>query len=176
MRTKLEENCNLNEALHRSVMVMRTTVHSKTKETPFERHYGRKPRTEPTSYLNLPTGIYKYISAQHETLQVNSSIMEKRYDQLIMKTPRRLKCDVSNQFQYNFLKKDKNKFQSEYQTKPKKTVAGTEHTITANTNLSVPNSFRNPLSPRGENKRGMDGKFFQMSLPSLDTEEDEEEV
>ena len=55
MRTNLEDKCNLNDALYQSLMVMRMTIHSKTKETPFERHYGRKPRTELTSYLNLPT-------------------------------------------------------------------------------------------------------------------------
>ena len=33
----------------------------------------------------------------------------------------------------------------------------------------------NPLSRRVENKRVMDGQFIQMSLPLLDTEEDEEE-
>ena len=55
MKTNLEDNCNLNEALHRSLTIMRTKVDSKLKETPFERQYGRKPRTEVTNYLNLPT-------------------------------------------------------------------------------------------------------------------------
>ena len=51
MRTNLGDNCNLNEALYRSLMLMRKTVHSKTKESPFEQHYGRKPRSELTNYL-----------------------------------------------------------------------------------------------------------------------------
>ena len=55
MRTNFQDNCNLNEAPYQALMVMRMTVHSKTKESPFERHYGRKPRTELTNYLNLPT-------------------------------------------------------------------------------------------------------------------------
>ena len=55
MRTNLEDKCNLNDALYQSLMVMRMTIPSKTKETPFERHYDRKPRTELTSYLDLPT-------------------------------------------------------------------------------------------------------------------------
>ena len=96
MRTNLQDKCNLNEALYQALMVMRMTVHSKTKESPFERHYGRKPRTELTNYLNLPTGNNEYISAQPETLQVYSFNNGKGgYDQLIMKTPRKLKCDVS---------------------------------------------------------------------------------
>ena len=71
MRTNLEDNCNLNEALYRSLMVMRTTIHSKIKKSPFERHYGSKPGTELTSYLNLATDN-EFISAQLETLQVYS--------------------------------------------------------------------------------------------------------
>ena len=88
MRTNLEDNCNLNEALYLSVMVMRMTVHSKTKESPCERHYGRKPRTELNKYLNLPTDQIDFISAQPETLQVYSFNNGRGgYDQLIMKTP-----------------------------------------------------------------------------------------
>ena len=73
---------------------------------------------------------------------------------------------------------------SEYQTKPQTAVAGTKHTIITDTNKifhrklvskPLPNSFQNPLSHRGENKRGMDGRFIQMSLPSLDTKEDDDE-
>ena len=60
--SKFEDNCILNEALWRSLLAMLTTVHSKIKETPFERHYGRKPRTELINYLNVPTDNYKHIS------------------------------------------------------------------------------------------------------------------
>ena len=108
---------------------MRKTIHSKTKESPFESHYGGKPRTELTNYLNLPTGNNESISAQPETFQVYSFNNGKGgYDQLIMKTPRKLKCDVSYNFPYKFLEKrqTKNKLESEYQTKPQTEVAGTK--------------------------------------------------
>ena len=36
MRTNLQDKCNLNDPLYQSPMVMRMTIHSKTKETPFE--------------------------------------------------------------------------------------------------------------------------------------------
>ena len=72
MRTNLEDKCNLNDALYQSLMEMRMTIHSKTKETPCERHYCRKPRTDVTSYLDLPTDKKDYVSAQPETLQVYS--------------------------------------------------------------------------------------------------------
>ena len=166
MRTNLEDNCNLNEALYRSLLVMRTTIHSKIKESSFERHYGRKPRTELTNYLNLPTDNNDFISPQPETLQVYSSNNGRGgYDQLIMKTLRKLKCDVSNNFPYNFLetKQNKNKFESEYQSEPQTAVAGTKHTITTDTNRilhrklvskHLPNSFQNPLSRRGKTGEG----------------------
>ena len=49
------------------------------------------------------------VSAQLETLQVYSfNNGQGGYDQLIMKTPRKLKCDISNNLPYKFLEK-KNK-------------------------------------------------------------------
>ena len=56
-------------------------------------------------------------------------------------------------------KRNKNKFESEYDTNPQIAVAGTKHTITTDTNKVIhkkriskplPNSFQNPLSRRGE--------------------------
>ena len=41
MRANSWDGCTINEALSRSLNVMRTTVHSSNKETPFKRHYGR---------------------------------------------------------------------------------------------------------------------------------------
>ena len=108
MKANLEDKCTVSGALSRSLNVMRTTIHSGMKETPFERHYGRKPRTEITSYLNIPTNV----SARPETLQVYSfNNGDGEYDHLIMKAPRKLKCDVnvSNKFPYQFLEKKKTK-------------------------------------------------------------------
>ena len=102
-----------------------------------------------------------------------------------MKAPRKLKCDVSNIFLYRFLEKkkqNKNKFESNYETKTQTAVAGTNHTITTDTNKiihrkliskSLPNSFHNLLSRRGENRRGPDGKFATQKSPP--TEEDTED-
>ena len=51
LQTKLEKKYSIPKALSRSLNVMRTTVQSSIKETPFERHYSRKPRTEIHNYL-----------------------------------------------------------------------------------------------------------------------------
>ena len=80
-------------------------------------------------------------------------------------------------------KQNKNKFESEYDTNPQIAAAGTKHTITTDKNKMIhkkriskplPNSFQNPLSRRGENRRGMDGRFVQTSI-QLGSEDDEEE-
>ena len=147
------------------------TVHSSIKETPFERHYGRNPRTEIHNYLNVsPNKQYK-ISARPETLQVYSFTNGiGTYDQLVMKTPRKLKEDVSNKFPYFFLerKQNRDKFESMYKNEPQMAVAGTKHTIITDTNKiihrkrsSKPLSqiYQNPLSRRRENPRGKDGRF-----------------
>ena len=190
--SNLEDYCTVSEALSRSLNVMRTTIHSSINETLFERHYGRKPRTEITSYLYIPTDINEIVSARLETLKVYSfNNGDGEYDQLIMKAPRKLKCDVSNKFPYQFLEKkkqNKNKFESNYEAKPQTDIAGTKHIITTDTNKIIhqkllrnplPNAFQNPLSRRGENRRGPDGKFAQKSAPQVeeeDTEEGPEEI
>ena len=82
MKTKLVDNCNFNETPTRSLTVMRTTVHSKTKETPFERHYGRKPRTELLCYLILPSNV---VLVKPEALQIYSfASKDGDFDQLVM--------------------------------------------------------------------------------------------
>ena len=106
-----------------------------------------------------------------------------------MKTPRRLKCDVNNNFKYKFLEKKQNNNKFESKTIPQTAVAGTKHTISTDTNEIIgrkliskplPNSFQNPLSRRGDNTRGSDGRFTQQTtfLPintSAEEEEEEEE-
>ena len=103
LRTNLEEGYNINEA---SLNIMRTTVHSSIKETPFERHYGRKPRTEIHNYLIISPNKHYNVSARPETLQVYTFTNGNgAYHQLVMKAPRKLKEDVSNKFPYLFFEK-----------------------------------------------------------------------
>ena len=137
LRTNLEEGCNINEALSRSLNVMRTTVHSTMKETPFERHYGRKPRTEIHNHLNMSPNKHYNVSARPETLQgYTFTNGNGAYDQLVMKAPRKLKEDVSNKFPYLFFEKKQSneKIESAYENKPQTAVAGTKHTIKTDKN------------------------------------------
>ena len=51
MLTKLEEGTDLTESVNRALRVMRFTIHTRLKRTPFELHHGRKPRTELTNIV-----------------------------------------------------------------------------------------------------------------------------
>ena len=42
----LEDNQNLRESVNRALYVLRFTIHSETKKTPFELQFGRTPRTK----------------------------------------------------------------------------------------------------------------------------------
>ena len=51
MLTNLAEGIELNESINRALRVMRFTIHTGLKRTPFELHHGRKPRTELTNVV-----------------------------------------------------------------------------------------------------------------------------
>ena len=51
INTNLEENICLTECVTRALNVMRKTIHTGMKITPFELHHGRKPRTELTNVI-----------------------------------------------------------------------------------------------------------------------------
>ena len=51
MLTNLEEGTDLTESVNRALRVMRFTIHTGLKRTPFELHHGRKPRTELTNIV-----------------------------------------------------------------------------------------------------------------------------
>ena len=46
-----EDGNNLTESVNRALKVMRFTIHTGLKKTPFELHHGRKPRTELTNLI-----------------------------------------------------------------------------------------------------------------------------
>ena len=45
----MEDGNNLTESVNRALNIMRFTIHTGLKKTPFELHHGRKPRTELTN-------------------------------------------------------------------------------------------------------------------------------
>ena len=47
----MEDGNNLHESVNRALRVIRSTIHTGLKKTPFELHHGRKPRTELTNMI-----------------------------------------------------------------------------------------------------------------------------
>ena len=69
MLTNLEEGIELNESINRALRVMRFTIHTGLKRTPFELHHGRKPRTELTNIVKdgkTYLSDWSEISIQHQ--------------------------------------------------------------------------------------------------------------
>ena len=49
--TKMEDCNSLTKSMKRAKNVMRFTVHTELKKTPFDLHHGRKPKTELTNII-----------------------------------------------------------------------------------------------------------------------------
>ena len=76
--TNLEDECTVNEALHRSLLVVRMTVHYKIKKS-FERLYGRNTRRELTSSSNLQTHNINRFQLNWKHCQYTPSITKWRF-------------------------------------------------------------------------------------------------
>ena len=87
---------------------MRITVHFKNEASPVEKHYMKEQRTEINKYLNMSEIMEIYIvSAKPEALLVYSiSSNDGYHDQLVRKTPSKIKGDISEMLQI-FFKKNK---------------------------------------------------------------------
>ena len=158
LRTNLEAGYVINEALSRSLNVMRMTVHLSIKEKKLHLSVTTVEGCERKfTHLNVSPNKQYNVSARPETLQVYSFTNGNgTYDQLVMKTPRKLKEDVSNKFPYLFLERkiNRDKFETMYKNKPQMAVAGTKHTIITDTNKIIHKKraskpinqiFQNPL-------------------------------
>ena len=77
-RANLEDGLTFEESVTRAIKTIRQTMHSTLKMTPFQLHYGRKPRTPITNLIGQPAclltdwkkTITNYVLAQPAELQV----------------------------------------------------------------------------------------------------------
>ena len=53
VQANLEDDQNLRGSVNRALYVLRFTIHSETKKTPFELHFGRTPRTKLSNLRNF---------------------------------------------------------------------------------------------------------------------------
>ena len=78
----LEDDQNLRESVNRALYVLRFTIHSETKKTPFETHFGRAQRTRLSNLKNSVSVDSKdfsvYITRNSEKSRTTWSCPRKR--------------------------------------------------------------------------------------------------
>ena len=111
-RANLEDGLTFEEDVTRAIKTIRQTMHSTPKMTPFQLHYGRKPRTPITNLIGQPAclltdwkkTISNYVLAQPAELQVYT-IQDsggELADYLVLKESRKRGRSVSGDFKLQF--------------------------------------------------------------------------
>ena len=154
MLTNLEEGTDLTESVNRALRVLRFTIHTGLKRTPFELHHGRKPRTEPTNtvkdgktYLsdwsetsssapNKPK-IPIYVGRDADGKITNHMVMarNKTEERQANEGPKSPMKKNSVSYPFNFVEKNHNKksLEGRFQNKFQTAIDGTENTIKTDT-------------------------------------------
>ena len=162
MLTNLEEGIELNESINRALRVMRFTIHTGLKRTPFELHHGRKPRTELTNivkdgktYLsdwsemsisapNKPK-IPIYVGRDADGEITNHIIMAKTKaeEKQANEGPKSPKKKNSVSYPFKFVEKNHNKksLEGRFQKKIQTAIDGTENTVKTDTGKIIHRKF-----------------------------------
>ena len=146
----MEDGENLTESVNRALRVMRFTVHTGLKKTPFELHHGRKPRTELTNivkdgktYLSdwselsvlAPTRpkILIYVGRDADGEITNHIVMArtKAEEKQIAEGVKSRKKKNSVSYPFQFVEKNDNKksLEGKFQNKIQTAISGTENTV-----------------------------------------------
>ena len=146
----LEDDQNLRESVNRALYVLRFTVHSETKKTPFESHFGREPRTK---LLNLKNSVL--VDSKDLSVYITRNSTGEITDHLVMskkktvepkfrrgmtfsQTKKPTSSVSTNKFQYPFKFYEKNykkgSLESKFKKKIQTAVSGTKHTVTTDKN------------------------------------------
>ena len=145
----LEYNLCLTEWVNRSLKVMRFTIHTRLKLTPFELHHGRKSRTELTnlvkdgkSFLSDWTELSVsaerkpkvpiYVSRDEEGDVTNYLVMAKTKaeENAVYKQPKKKNSVSENPFKFVEKNYNRKSLERKFQKKVQTAVNGTEHTVT----------------------------------------------
>ena len=150
-KTNLEETQNLRESLNKALYVLRFTIHSETKKTPFELHFGREPGTKLSNLKNAISVDSKdlsvYITRNSADEITDHLVMSKKktndpkYRRGMTFTQKQKQLNtVSNEkntnYPFTFLEKARTKcsLRSKFKNKPLIAVSGTKHTVTTDKN------------------------------------------
>ena len=150
-KTNLEETQNLRESLNKALYVLRFTIHSQTKKTPFELHFGREPGTKLSNLKNAISVDSKdlsvYITRNSAGEIIDHLVMSKKktndpkyrrgmtFTQK-QKPPNTVSNEKNTTYPFTFLEKAHTKCSlgSKFKNKPPIAVLGTEHTVTTDKN------------------------------------------
>ena len=160
--TNMEDGKNLTESVNRALRVMRFTVHTGLKKTPFEIHHGRKPRTELTnivkdgktflsdwSELSISAPIRPkipiYVGRDGEGEITNHIIMarNKTEEKKQAEGPKSPKKKNSVSYPFKFREKNHNKksLEGKFQKKIQTAISGTENTVKTDTGKTISRKF-----------------------------------
>ena len=157
----LEDETCLTECVNKALNVMRFTIHTGLKITPFELHHGRKPRTELTNIIkdgktflskwseltvsaNNRPKIPIYVTRNGEGEVSNHLIMARTKTEekaMTEKSPK--KKNSVGKYPFQFIEKNHNRksLEGRFQRKLQTAVSGTEHTVTTDTEKVIHRKF-----------------------------------
>ena len=158
----LEDGISLTESVNRALHVMRFTIHTGLKLTPFELHHGRKPRTELTnivkdgkSYLSNwseltvsapnKSKIPIYVGRDADGDITNHIVMArtKTEEKHLAERPKSPKKKNSVRYPFYFVEKNHNKksLEGKFQKKIQTAISGTESTIKTDSGKIINRKF-----------------------------------
>ena len=148
--------------------MLRFTSHSELQKTPFELHFGRKPRTKLTNVKNAISADSKDLSVyitRSSTGEINDHlVMSKkkttdpkyRRGMTFSQTKQPLNTVSTNKYPFSFYEKNykTNSLRSKFSNKLQTDISGTKHTVTTDKNkvihrklISNPLPFQNNTTP-----------------------------
>ena len=158
----MEDGTNLTESVNRALRVMRFTVHTGLKKTPFELQHRRKPRTELTnivkdgktflsdwSELSISAPIRPkipiYVVRDGEGEITNHIIMarNKTEEKNLAEGPKSPKKKNSVSYLFEFREKNHNKksLEGKFQKKIQTAISGTKNTVKTDTGKTISRKF-----------------------------------
>ena len=182
----LEENQNLRESVNRALYVLRFTIHSETKKTPFELHFGRTPRTKlshlKNSILVESKDLSVYITRNSagqitdHLVMSKKKVAEPRYKRGMTFSQTKKPTSAVSKFEYPFKFYEKNykkgSMESKFKNRIQTAVSGTRHTVTTDKNKVIHRKLiSNPLpfqqkQQQHRQRRSTPAKTLQTSLPA----------
>ena len=158
----LEDGIVITESVNRALRVMRFTIHTGLKITPYELHHGRKPRTELTNivkdgktylynWLEMPISaptrpkIPIYVGRDADGEITNHMVMAKAKaeEKQLTENQKSPKKKNSVRYLFKFVEKNYNKksLEGRFQNKIQTAVSGTESTIKTDTGNIINGKF-----------------------------------